>query len=261
MKQQRQSSISNIKTKLTGYKAQRNVACMAAVLAIGAISATSMYKINKLSNELELVYNVAESYRSQIEEYRSNLHHANVEIESLSISNAEMQSKLDAELTYFTPENLVVSKGSEATIFNSVPLDPTLQQYTWDLCNEYGISEYYPTIIAIMWHESNFNPNAISKTNDYGLMQINKGNISYLKEALGITDIMAPDQNICCGIYIFASIAKDYDDLHSILMCYNMGPDGLRRAHSKGIYSTAYSRSIAEKMDIILQDKYDPNLY
>ena len=84
-------------------------------------------------------------------------------------------------------------------IYN-VPLDDALQRYTYNLCVDYEIEEYYPLVLAVMWRESEFVPTIISKTNDYGLMQINKINHKWLSEELEITDFLDEEQNIHAGV-------------------------------------------------------------
>lgn len=51
-----------------------------------------------------------------------------------------------------------------------VPLSHSLQRYIYEVCADEGIP--VTLIIAMIDHESRFNPEAVSTTNDYGLMQI-----------------------------------------------------------------------------------------
>lgn len=73
----------------------------------------------------------------------------------------------------------------EITYYN-VPLSHGLQEYIYELCAE----EHVPMslIIAMIDHESRFNPEAISRTNDYGLMQINEVNHESLEERYRCAD-------------------------------------------------------------------------
>lgn len=131
------------------------------------------------------------------------------------------------------------------TIYD-VPLSEELQRYTQDVCEEYGVS--YPLVIALMKKESEFLPDTVSATNDYGIMQINQGNHEWLEVELGITDWFDPQQNILAGVYVLSQLNK-YEDVHQILMSYNCGPSGAKRLWAEGIYSTAYSRAVVEIMD------------
>lgn len=110
-------------------------------------------------------------------------------------------------------------------------------------------------IFCIMWRESNFNPNEIGRntngTYDYGLMQINSSNFGFLSQKIGITsmnDLLDPYKNIDCGVYYIASYMRKYNDYNKALMCYNLGEGGAQRKWNQGIYYSAYSKSIIERM-------------
>ncbi|NLZ53034.1 MAG: lytic transglycosylase domain-containing protein [Thermoanaerobacteraceae bacterium] len=130
-----------------------------------------------------------------------------------------------------------------------IPLDTELQSYTYDLCVEYSIEEYYPLILAVMWHESNFNEKAVSETNDYGLMQINKINHKWLSEKFGITDFLDAKQNIKAGVYILSTYLLKYEDIDKALMAYNLGETGARRCWSAGKYTTKYVQLTRERLE------------
>lgn len=132
-----------------------------------------------------------------------------------------------------------------------IPLDAGLQKYTFDTCVEYGIEKHYELILAMMWHESNFDADVVSSTNDYGIMQINACNHKALKSKLKFVDIMEPENNIEAGIYLISGLLKKYSR-HEALMAYNMGEAGARRQWRHGNYTSRYSRDIIEKADKIL---------
>ena len=138
----------------------------------------------------------------------------------------------------------------EAPVYD-IPLDAGLQKYTFDTCVEYGIEKHYELVLAIMWRESNFDTNAVSSTNDYGIMQINACNHKALKKKLKFVDIMEPENNIEAGIYLISSMLKKYDR-HEALMAYNMGEAGARRQWRRGNYTSRYSRDIIDKANKIL---------
>ena len=133
-----------------------------------------------------------------------------------------------------------------------IPLTEELQTFTFYLCEDYGAD--YEMVLALMDRESDYTASAISKTNDYGIMQINKVNHEWLTEELGITDFLDPEQNIRCGIYMLADLMKKYDDPHRVLMAYNMGERGAREYVAKGNTSSAYSRYIMQLRDKLLQE-------
>lgn len=95
---------------------------------------------------------------------------------------------------------------------------------------------------------------AISKSSDYGIMQINKINHKWLTEELEVTDFLDPEQNIRCGIYMLADLMKKYDDPHRILMAYNMGERGARDYVSRGNTSSSYSRYIIQRRAELLEE-------
>ena len=138
----------------------------------------------------------------------------------------------------------------EAPVYD-IPLDAGLQKYTFDTCVKYGIEKHYELVLAIMWRESNFDTNAVSSTNDYGIMQINACNHKALKKKLKFVDIMEPENNIEAGIYLISCMLKKYDR-HEALMAYNMGEAGARRQWRRGNYTSSYSRDIIDKANKIL---------
>ena len=158
------------------------------------------------------------------------------------------------EATVELPEEDVIDEviTEESIHLYDIALPETLQEHTYRLAEEYGIEQYYNVILALMWTESRFNPDAVSGTSDYGIMQINKWNHGWLQEELGITDFMDPYQNIEAGIKILSMHIHKYDDLHRALMAYNMGEGNAKKNWNKGRYSSKYSRQIinvAEELD------------
>lgn len=141
---------------------------------------------------------------------------------------------------------------AENAPYYDIKLSQELQLYTYTKCADLGIAEDYELVLAMMWQESNYTPDLISKTNDYGLMQINICNHKWLSEELGLTDFLDPYQSIDAGTHIIASLLLKYDDPHKALMAYNYGEAGARSHWNRGNYTSSYSRSIAEKQDTLL---------
>ena len=131
-----------------------------------------------------------------------------------------------------------------------IPLSHSLQNYLYEICAD----EELPVslILAMIETESGFNPEVISKTNDYGLMQLNKINHEWLNEQYRAADMLNPYQNIFCGVKIISSFVKKYDDYGKALMAYNMGDYGARKAWENGVTSTKYSEKI-----LTLMQKYE----
>ena len=114
------------------------------------------------------------------------------------------------------------------------------------IAQEYGIPS--TLIKAIIKTESDFNALAVSETDDYGLMQINACNISWLEDELGITDLFDPAQNIESGVYILSGYLNQYS-LADALMAYNCGESGAKRLWRQGIHSTRYTKEVFKNLD------------
>ncbi len=134
-----------------------------------------------------------------------------------------------------------------------LPLSYDIALYTIYKAQQSGVDP--DLIFCIMWRESNFNPNEIGRnsngTYDYGLMQINSSNFSFLSQKVGITsmnDLLDPYKNIDCGVYYISSYMRKYNDINKALMCYNLGEGGAQKKWSQGIYYSSYSKSIIERM-------------
>lgn len=124
-------------------------------------------------------------------------------------------------------------------------LDSELQATMIEMCEKYELP--FALALTVAEQESRFNPDAISKTDDYGLMQINKVNFKWLREK-GIEPLDYKG-NIEAGVLILSEAVKKYGDYGLALMAYNCGDAGAKRLWKKGIYSTEYSRGTMERFD------------
>lgn len=126
-----------------------------------------------------------------------------------------------------------------------VPLSVDLQDYIYSLCCTYNIEESYELVYAMIKQESQFDAAAISPTDDYGLMQINKGNHAWLREELGIVDFLDPYDNVHAGIYMISSLIHKYDgNLADALMAYNLGEGNARKLWRRGVHTTSYTELV-----------------
>lgn len=123
-----------------------------------------------------------------------------------------------------------------------VPLDVEFQIYLHDLCEEYKVP--YTLAVAVIEQESHYTADAVSPTNDYGLMQINKMCHEWLMNDLNITDFLDPYQNVKAGVYILSIYYATYKYDSGTLMAYNMGQYGAEKLFAQGIYNTWYSDSV-----------------
>ena len=115
-----------------------------------------------------------------------------------------------------------------------------------EMCEKYKVEENL--VLAVIQVESNFKADVVSKTGDYGLMQINKCNHEYFKKLLGVTDFLDPRQNIEVGVYILKDLIYNYkcETEEQLLMAYNRGYSGAKKYWDKGIVSNTYSTKVLE---------------
>ena len=126
-----------------------------------------------------------------------------------------------------------------------VPMDTRLQEYVFYLSEAYDID--FTFVMALIQHETNFEAGAISSTDDYGLMQINSVNHTYLAEELGITDFLDPYENVKAGMFILRKLFEKYEIPEKVLMAYNLGETGAARLWEQGIFEVNYSKEILQK--------------
>ena len=98
----------------------------------------------------------------------------------------------------------------------------------------------------MQWRLFNTKADVISATDDYGLMQINVQNHTYLKEKLGISDFLNPYDNIRAGMFTLRNLFEKYETPEKVLMAYNMGETGASRLWEQGIFEINYSKSILQ---------------
>jgi len=164
-----------------------------------------------------------------------------------------------AKLTTPPQETITVTKTVEVPSYKSnvlvdtadvflfdVPLSDSLQRYIYEICADENVP--VTLVMAMIEHESGFDPEAVSPTDDYGLMQINAVNHEWLKEEYRCADMMNPYQNVFCGISIISSYIDKYGELDKALMAYNMGNYGAQKAWKNGVTSIAYSEEILSLM-------------
>lgn len=128
-----------------------------------------------------------------------------------------------------------------------------LQEIMQDCCEVYGVP--YALALAIAEVETHFDPDAVSPTHDYGLMQINQVNHEWL-QGLGM-DPLTHAGNIEAGLYIIGGYLDTYGDTEMALMAYNNGPGGARKLWDAGIYQTDYTRKVMTALEYwtsILED-------
>jgi soluble lytic murein transglycosylase-like protein len=95
----------------------------------------------------------------------------------------------------------------------------SLEQMIETAADKYNLP---PKLIkSIIRHESNFNPNAVSKAGAAGLMQL----MPETARSLGVTNLFDPFQNIMAGSKYLRSMLDKYNgNLQLALAAYNAGP-------------------------------------
>jgi len=85
--------------------------------------------------------------------------------------------------------------------------------------------------LAIIWQESSFNPDAQSRADARGLMQIIPNTGRLIASELGITDysLYDPNTSIKFGSYYFKKMLNEFKLLPLALAAYNAGPINLKK--------------------------------
>jgi len=120
-----------------------------------------------------------------------------------------------------------------------------LQELMQDQCERYGVP--YALALAIAEVETHFDPDAVSPTHDYGLMQINQCNHEWL-QGMGM-DPLTHAGNIEAGLYMIGNYLNRYGDTEMALMAYNNGPSGAKKLWDAGVYQTDYTRKVMTALD------------
>ena len=224
---------------------ERASSAIATIVTLILVLLLTVFNGCRIINDLEEELNARDE---QLRVAESKIKHASDTQYKLKTELRELENSLNA----YTGS---VKYDVAAAPLYDIALSEELQQYTYETCLHYGIPSSYETVLAIMWQESDFNRFVVSSTGDYGIMQINECNHEYLQDTLGIVDIMDPYDNIESGIYIFASLKHTYKDDSKALMAYNMGRSGAEKQWDRGNYTSAYSRSVLSKVDLIKDSK------
>jgi soluble lytic murein transglycosylase-like protein len=161
-------------------------------------------------------------------------HHYNVSIEK------------DGPKTYRSVNHAIQQPNKK---YWNVPVSHNLQDYIHNLCAQYHVDE--KLVYAVMKTESNFNPNRVSDTNDYGLFQINQINFQTLNQEIGFNKPLDSFQNSKAGVYMLSKLQKTFQDKNMVILAYNRGTTGARDLASRGITLTDYVQKVNHNMQLI----------
>lgn len=129
-----------------------------------------------------------------------------------------------------------------------IDLEPETQWAIFEACNQ--DRSLFCTVIAIAAVESHYTPDLIGDDGQsVGMMQINAKWHTDRMEALGVTDLTDPAQSATVAADYLKELTEVYGfpwESHELLMAYNMGPAGARKAIANGRTYTDYSEAVLE---------------
>lgn len=136
-----------------------------------------------------------------------------------------------------------------------VPMSPEMQRFAAHQCAAAEPPVELETVLAIVEHESGFDPSAIGHnadgSTDYGLMQINSSALPMLRDKLRIQsmdELLEPQTNLQAGILILSQHTAAFpDNPQAALMAYQSGAAGAMDKLADGMTGTEFSREIAER--------------
>ena len=216
-------------------------------------------QINSITENYQSnIDNITEDYCNDVESLITSISDLTTKISDLENKISEIEGSIDTINAEIKEQNEIrTAEAAEAeaiaqkiAIYADVPLSDDVKNYIYEAAME---AEIPPEILFSMGKlESEFNPNAVSSTNDHGLFQINKCNFSTLSERFGYTleefstAIYDPYVNTDCAISLLTELRDNYrnDNWHHVLMRYNLGPGGANNKFAEGIYSNSYSNAI-----------------
>lgn len=130
---------------------------------------------------------------------------------------------------------------AEPSIYNpEIPMPKEHQEYLYELTQKYGLN--YKKTLAVIQHESVFDPNATNVTNDFGYFQINQINHKTLSETLQTeNNPFDPYVNMQWGTYMLSDLYTHWSEQgykgqgldDAVWSSYNRGRTGfLRNGHA-----------------------------
>lgn len=116
----------------------------------------------------------------------------------------------------------VVEIGNSNPAQWDVPMPGDHLAYVAECCEEYGVP--VELVLALIERESGFKADAVSETEDYGYMQINRCNFQSAAEDYGLYPETDPLDNIKYGIIFLSAAYEQYGSWDKALMIYAGGP-------------------------------------
>lgn len=132
----------------------------------------------------------------------------------------------------------------------SLPMEH--QKFLYERCVELGLD--FEKTLAVMEHESKFDPNAIGETHDYGYFQVNIINHEWLAEELNTENKpLDPYINIRWGTYMLADLYDHWKERglsgqaldEAVWSSYNKGLTGFKKTGHATNYISKVKESLA----------------
>jgi len=191
-------------------------------------------KIEIIKNENDGLYEELKNTNQQVKEYKNKI---------------EILEKEYEELSKYR--------------FYDIPLTYKQQKFIFDLAEEKDLS--FELLISIIKNESNFRTNLVSKTSDYGIMQLNLKNHDFFAKLSGLEEYDVFDfyDNVTMGVnylvYLRNNLIKqgitNQEDLTIYLLnSYNMGEMGFKNYVKRtGMTTRVYNQNIIEYKGLLEQ--------
>ena len=216
------------------------------ILAVSAI----LLGINNI--QLDSIVKVKDENIKIIENENDGLYE---ELKNTNQQVREYKNKIDK----LEQENMELSKYR----FYDIPLTYKQQKFIFDLAEEKNLS--FELIISIIKNESNFQTDLVSKTSDYGIMQLNSKNHKFFAKLSGLEtyDVFDFYDNVTMGVnylvYLRNNLIKqgitNQEDLTIYLLnSYNMGEMGFKNYVKRtGMTTRVYNQKIIEYKGLLEQ--------
>lgn len=128
-----------------------------------------------------------------------------------------------------------VVTATETKKYYDIPLSHDLQDFVFEQCEQYGISE--KLVLAIICVESECIPDKVNGGRYIGLMQIDSKNYN--------GDLMNPKTNIWTGIQILSYLYTECNgSTDRVILAFNNGISG-----AKGMKTSSYLKKVMNKMN------------
>jgi soluble lytic murein transglycosylase-like protein len=151
---------------------------------------------------------------------------ARMNVSSYELRGDRYRVQINGGWAEIAAANVVAIEPEE--IFVAAPKMPLTQAPFGELirksAEKYGVD--VDLVFSVVAAESNFNPQAVSRRNARGLMQL----LPETAKRMGVRDIYDPAQNIDGGTRYLRDLLKLYEgDLALTLAAYNAGPGAVQR--------------------------------